>query len=184
LLVEGVRGKLADLERKEGTLVRALLSIGHHPSESPDYRLSLVDGSGNVDRLESQFLKEAEQEFVAIISKQGLAALDQPTRRAIISAKKRKLRIRILTEIDLSNLKKANDLSRFVEMRQTQGLLFYLNIYDRRRVLFGPAFLLSDYQPHLDRRELDIWTDNPRFVAGMYGMFEKLWQASRKFIPS
>jgi sugar-specific transcriptional regulator TrmB len=184
LLVEEVKGSLAELELRKGSLVRALSSIARQPIESPDHRLSLVDGSENVDRLESQFLKEAKEEFVAIISRHGLAALDQPTTRAIISAKKRKLRIRILAEIGPSNLKKANHLSRFVEMRQNQGLLFYLNIYDRRRVLFGPAFLPTDYQPHSDRRELDVWTSNPRFVAGMYAMFEKLWQISRRFVPS
>ena len=183
LLLDEVREKLAKLEGKEGTLVTALSSIVPHPNESQDYRLTLVNRSENVDRLESQFLKEANEEFAAIISKPGLAALDKPTTQAIISAKKRKLRIRILTEVDRSNIKKAKYLSRFVEMRRSEGLLFYLNIYDRRRVLFGPSFVPSDYEPYSDRRELDIWTGNPRFVAGMHALFEKLWSISKKFVP-
>jgi len=87
----------------------------------------------------------------------------------------------MLTEIMPSNLKKANYLSKFIEIRRSQGLLFYFIICDKERVLFGPAFLPSDYRARSDRKELDIWTYNPRFVEGRYAMFESLWQASKKF---
>ena len=85
--------------------------------------------------------------YAAIISK-----AHRPPARSIIAARKRKLRIRILAEIDASNARKANYLSRFVEIRRCRDLPFYLNIYDSRLVPFGPVFRPSDYQPHLQKR--------------------------------
>jgi len=180
LLIGRVRQTLNVLEAKRQNLVKDLIALTHQPDQS-FHQFSLVRGGENVARLEAHFLNEANEEFVAIMSRHGLTFLNQQITRAIISAKKRKLRIRILTEIIPSNVKKANYFAKLVDVRQRPRLLLYMKIYDKRRVLFGPASLPSDYQAHTDRKELGIWTFNPRFVEGMYAIFESLWQASKKF---
>ncbi|HXX73130.1 MAG TPA: helix-turn-helix domain-containing protein [Candidatus Acidoferrales bacterium] len=180
MLIGKVKQTLESMEGKKQHLVSALQSLSHQPDHS-FHQLSLAGGSEDVNRMEAQFLDQTNKEYAAIASKHGLEFLDKPRVQAIISAKKRKVRLRILTEVIPSNVKTANYLSKFVEVRQSQGLMFYMNIYDRARVLFGPAFVPSDYRAHSDRKELDIWTCNPRFVEGMCAMFESLWRVSRKF---
>jgi len=180
VLIGKVKQTLENMEGERQHLVSALQSLSHQPDHS-FHQLSLVGGSEDVNRMEAQFLDETNKEYAAIASKYGLEFLDKPRMQAIISAKKRKVRLRILTEVIPSNVKTANYLSKFVEVRQSQGLMFYMNIYDGARVLFGPAFVPSDYQARSGRKELDIWTRNPRFVEGMRAMFESLWRVSRKF---
>ena len=77
-----------------------------------------------MNRLEAQFLDETKKEYAAITSKYGLEFLDKPRMRAIISAERRKVRLRILAEVIPSNAKTAHYLSKFVEIRQSKGLRF------------------------------------------------------------
>jgi len=176
-LVQQVKDRLSNMELEKMHLIRTLSPLAAPSEASSDYRLTLIDGSDNVDRLERQLIAEAKEEYVAVMSKHGL---DQNTTNALLSAYRRKLRIRVIAEIDDSNAKFASRLSRHLEIRRSKDILFYVNIFDRKQMLFGPAFIPTDRQ-HNIRRELDLWTSNPRFVNGMYAMFEKLWEVSSKY---
>jgi len=178
-LVRQGRERLGKMELEKSRLVRSLSSLAAQPANVSDFRLTLIEGAANVARLERQLITEAKEEYVAIMSKYGL---DRDTVDAIMSAKKRDLTVRVITEIDHSNIKFASRLSRHIEVRRSEEVLFYINIFDKEQMLFGPAFNPTDKQQRNNRRELDLWTSNPRFVNGMYAMFEKLWKNSAKYI--
>jgi len=57
-------------------------------------------------------------------------------------------------------------------------LYFYIDIFDQREMLIGPS-LLDEETGDRDTRQADIWTNNPRFIRGMYELFERLWKTSK-----
>jgi hypothetical protein len=74
----------------------------------------------------------------------------------------------------------AKALSKHVDLKESHEILFYIDIFDRKEILFGPAITdeeLSNYP----RGEVDLYTNNPRFVSGMCALFERLWDASARF---
>ena len=177
-LVQQARDRLAKMELERVRLTKSLSSLASQSPSISDYRLSLIEGGENVARLERQLIAEAQEEYVAVMSKHGL---DHDTTRAIISANRRKVSVRMIAEIDSSNSRFANRLSRHIEIRRSPDVLFYVDIFDKKQMLFGPAFVPIDKQQRNIRRELDLWTSNPRFIDGMYAMFGKLWEASAKY---
>ena len=143
---------------------------------------SLIVGADNVVFRARQMIADAKHEYAAIMSKYALKrAREDGLTRVLASARKRGLQIRIISEIDESNSATADSLSKYVELRRSNGLLFYLDIFDRKEMLFGPAITDADLSDTM-RRDTDLWTNNPRFVGGMYALFEHLWDASAKTI--
>jgi hypothetical protein len=62
----------------------------------------------------------------------------------------------------------------------SNGLLFYLDIFDRKEMLFGPAITDAELSNAVGR-DTDLWTNNLQFVGGMHALFEHLWDASAKY---
>ena len=132
---------------------------------------------------EREMIADARKDYVGIVSRFGLARLrEYGLEAALVSAKKRGLRLRVISEIDSSNVRFADRLARYVDLRLNHDLLLCMDIVDWSEMLFGPAFPTNEEEAKsLDNKELDIWTTNPRFVHGMYAMFERLWEASPSY---
>jgi len=110
----------------------------------------------------------------------GDGILGEDLMQVITRARRRGVRIRIISEMDETNLKHANLISKYVELRNLQDILFYIHIFDKREMTIGPASTDEEVEKGFGRDE-DLWTNNPRFIQGMYAMFEKLWEGSSVF---
>jgi len=180
LLAQQIRERLASFELKSNALMKSLSSISPEYSDVTDHRITLLEAFDRANQEFKQMVTEAEDEYVGITGRDALNQLSNDDLvRPIISASKRKVKVRIITEIDRDNAKVAQQLSRHVELRTSQNILFYIDIVDRKKMLFGPAYLQSDQA--IKRRELDLLTTDPRFIAGMHAMFERIWETCPKY---
>jgi sugar-specific transcriptional regulator TrmB len=178
--------RFTDLRQKKSKLIRSLQSIESDAVEGLDERFDLIRGCANVLQKRIDMVMGAKQDYVSIISKYGLRRisgeeLNDKFTSVMMSAKRRGLRIRMISEIDNSNLRSAHVLSRHVELRHLPDLLFYVDIVDKREMIIGPTLTDEEAREHY-KQEDDIWTNNPRFVRAIYAMFEGLWTGARKYI--
>ena len=181
LVIDLYKKRLVDLERKKASLVKIFKAYPFDQNGIAEEGFRLIVGADNVVLRARQMISEAKHEYAAIMSKYALKrAREDGVARVLASAKKRDLRIRVISEIDESNSAIADSLSKYVELRRSNGLLFYLDIFDRKEMLFGPAITDAELSNAVGR-DTDLWTNNLQFVRGMYALFEHLWDASAKY---
>lgn len=181
ILLHRYTKRLELLEQGKDTLIRSL-STYPAKTERPDQRFSLIMGGSNVLLRIRQMIDDAKYDYSVITSKFGLKRIrDEGIASAIFSAKRRNVRIRLISEIDDSNIVSAKFLSPHIELRKTRDVLFYLDIVDEREMVLGPAISDEELNPR-NRRESDLWTNNAQFILGMHALFERLWKSSPKFV--
>jgi sugar-specific transcriptional regulator TrmB len=173
--------RLETLERKRTALLKSLMAYVP-PSESTlEERFSMITGGGNLIIKSRQLLTDAKQDYVGIISKWGLRrSKDTGYAKALVRAKKRKVRVRLISETDENNAHIADFISRRVELRRSREISFYIEIADRKQMILGPA-VVDEEATERNEREVDLWTNNPRFIHGMYAFFERLWRMSPRY---
>ncbi|MGO9646311.1 MAG: TrmB family transcriptional regulator [Candidatus Bathyarchaeia archaeon] len=183
-LVQQHKRKVSRLNQKMPDLAK-LISTSRSPTTDSTEALSVVTGPENLNLKEIQMISKAKEDFAAIVSKFGLPQLsDYGIDKALISAKRRGITVRVIVEVGPSNVRFANRLARHIEVRRTHDLLFCMDVADKSEVLFGPAFPGTEEEVlSMDPKTLDynVWTKNPRFVGAMYTIFERLWEASPKY---
>lgn len=182
-LIQQHKRKVRALDQRMPELAK-LISSSRSPTTDSAEALSVVTGPENLNLKEVQMINKSKQDFAAIVSKFGLIQLSEyGIDRALIAAQKRGVRVRVIAEIGLSNVRLADHLAHHIDFRRTHDLLFCMDVADRNEVLFGPAYPdTEDEVRSLDPKTLDynVWTKNPRFVGAMYTIFERLWEASPK----
>lgn len=179
--IEQSRKKLSDLENKRDKLSKSLSSITPTTIDLTHQRLDIIQA--NSVRKFKQMMSEAQYDHVGVVARYGFGEmLEDGSARAVVSAAKRKVRVRLIAEIDKSNVRTAKLLSRYCEIHRTRGILLYMDIVDKQQMLFGPGLVPRD-QDHRNETELYLWTTIPRFVQAMYAMFETLWAMSPRFEP-
>src|SRR5208337_946551 len=183
-LVQQHKRKVTRLNQKVPNLAK-LIATSRLPTTDSTEALSVVTGPENLNLKEIQMINKAKEDFAAIVSKFGLLQLSEyGIDRALISAKRRGVSVRVIAEIGPSNIHFANRLARHIDVRRTHDLLFCMDVSDKSEVLFGPAFPDTEEEAiSMDPKTLDynVWTTNPRFVGAMYTIFERLWEASPKY---
>ncbi|MGD0175362.1 MAG: helix-turn-helix domain-containing protein [Candidatus Bathyarchaeia archaeon] len=183
LLLDVHRQRLGMLERKHDALLQSLVSSRSIADKyESDAHFSVITEARNVVPRIVQMISEAKSDYAAITSKYGLRRYrrDYEITRAIIAAARKKVRVRIISEVDASNMESAVFLSKYVELRRSRGLMFYIDIIDGTEMVLGPAITDEEAIKH-QSRQADLWTNNRKFISAMYAMFEKLWKVSRKF---
>lgn len=184
LLIKQSKAKVDKLEQQRDILDKSLSAVTPVYDDLSPHRLSVIEGNVNSIEKFKQMMKEARVDHVGTVAKFGFGEmLRDGSARAIVEARKRKVKIRLIAEIDTSNIKTAKYLSRYCEIHQSRGILLYIDIVDKRQMLFGPGLIARDQEVR-DRTELDLWTTIPRFIQAMYSMFETLWASSPKFSPA
>jgi len=173
--------KLGSLQKKKAALVDSLTSRGSRANQESEH-FSVITGWGNFILTLVRMIESAKSDYAGIISRDGLKrARDVNVAPALIAAKKRGVRVRMISEIDETNMHVAKYLSRHIQLHRSKDLLFYIDIVDKTELVLGPS--VTDIEATTQRiwRESDLWTNNQKFVNGMYAMFERFWLATRKF---
>jgi hypothetical protein len=177
-------GRYAELGRKRGPLINSLKACVTETQVQGE-RFGLVTKSSTLQK-EILLITQTKHDYVSIISKFGLKRIgadgsDPHFLKSIAAARKRRVRIRIIAEIDEENSKSARGLARYAEIRTLRNLLFCLDIADMREMIFGPAMTGEETGGHYTGQD-DLWTNNSRFIRGMHAMFEKLWSTSPRYL--
>lgn len=185
VLMRRYKDRLIALDQERANLVSSLsqlIPIADLRNQEVSVKETVADGL--IMELK-EMLSRARRDYVGIHSKYGLQGwLDHNLARSIVRAKRRNLRIRLIAESDATNLRLINFLSRHIEVKLSKELLFYLDIVDRKEMLFGPVYPLTlEEARRVGQKDLDLSTSNTIFVRGMYGMFERLWETSTEHSP-
>jgi len=183
ILLKRYEQKLASLQAKKSDLIRSLSSYAQVGDDERYERFSLVTGGGNLIERARQMIVNARAEYVGIMSKYGMRRVKEVgTTKAILDAKRRGVKIRLVSEVDSENKKNADYLAKHIEFRTNENLSYYLTIIDHRELLIGPA--ITDQEAgERNQREADLWTNNHAFISGMYSFFEHLWKVSSRYEP-
>jgi sugar-specific transcriptional regulator TrmB len=182
ILLEQRANTIRTLHEKSRKLKDSLATYVSNSDGESTGRISLITGGNNALRKTMQMINEANSEYACILSKYSLKrSIYEEKAVAMVKARKRGVRFRIITEIDNSNRKAANYLARHTELRKDRDITFCIEIADKKEALLGPA--LTDQEMGSDiEREVDIWTRNQGFVQGICSIFEKLWDVSPKYV--
>lgn len=178
-LLHSFAQKVSLLEQKKKDLIQCLSSYTSHVEAEPRQRFSMVIGGANVISKVEEMICVAKEDSVGIMSKHGLRRLN----REWTSAARRKVRVRLIAEIDASNISNADSLSRHVELRRSRDVLICFKIVDKKEMVLGPP-VTDEEASKRTWREDDLWTNNLRFIGGMYALFERLWKTSPRYVPS
>lgn len=178
MLLRQMKEKLSELDEEKSALIESLSASQSSPNETPDQQLSVIVGGYNVNVKLKQMLADAEEEYLTVVSRFALRRYAiEGMESAVIAARRRGIRIRVITEIDPTNIERARSLSRQLPIHRSQGILFYMGIVDGKEIVLGPAFGIEEIDSWNARR-LDICTRNATFVQGMRALFDRFWEAS------
>jgi sugar-specific transcriptional regulator TrmB len=181
LLLARHKQKLISIERESTALVKSIESYSRLNIERSETFL-LITGGANLIERSKQMIMDAKYDYAGILSKDALQRIrDDGVASALLSAKHRKVNVRLISEIDELSLLCAKFLSRHLELRRSQDVLFGMGIVDKNEMIFGPAITQSESTDR-SAREMDLWTNNSRFIRGMYALFEKIWKTSPRFV--
>jgi sugar-specific transcriptional regulator TrmB len=178
-LLHAYTQKVSHLEQKKLNLIHCLSSYTSRVEAEPRQRFSVVIGGANVISKMEEMIATAKSDCVGIMSRHGLRRLN----REWASAAKRDVRVRLIAEIDASNIANADLLSRHIELRRSRDVLICFKIVDKKEMVLGPP-VTDEEASRRDWREDDLWTNNLKFIGGMHALFERLWKTSPRYVPS
>lgn len=182
LLHDRFAQRVVELDKKKSTIIRSIASYAPTTGITPPERFSVITGGANLIQRMKQMILEAEREYVGIMSRFGLKDSKQTgLASALFAAKRRGVNVRLIADVDDSNVKRADDVCRRLELRTSKGILFYMGIIDKSQMFIGPAFTNAEISD-INVREVDLWTNSARFINGMHALFESLWVASSKYV--
>jgi sugar-specific transcriptional regulator TrmB len=180
ILVQAVREKLQTMEQMSASIVRNLSAVTPVLNSPTTHTVGLLTGGSNVILKIIQMLTDAKLDYAGISSSYALKILPE-TRvlKALMNAKRRRLSIRLISEINDSNRTSADIVSKYVELRQTKDVLFFMDIVDCKEMVLGAALSGAEARDFIERaKKVDLCTTDLRFIKGMYAIFEHLWEIS------
>jgi sugar-specific transcriptional regulator TrmB len=152
-----------------------MFSEGTKFVESGDLSGSLK-GRQNVYNHLDMLIREAEKTITIVTTASGLNRKLEALAPSLDKAKKRGVKVRIAAPIDDSNRKIAKELSRFAEVKDTEGLKARFVIVDSEELMF---MVLDDDKVH-PNYDVALWLNTEFFAKALEQMFEIAWTKFRK----
>jgi sugar-specific transcriptional regulator TrmB len=174
--------QISKLHEKKNTLEKELKKLEGKSAglvQPEPIHFALISGRHLVNEKIQEMLQNAQTEVLWMSPKVEI-------RRAIIYDRdkmlrkcvQRKVKVRILTEIDRKNMEEVNRLSMFCEIRHTPGVTTLITIVDDKQLIVGSAVHASN---SLTGNELmhELWTNDSNHIRIMKDFFEKIWSGSK-----
>jgi len=178
-LVRDAQEKSKRLEKlKDEDILReltGLFSEGTKFVEPGDLSGSLK-GRQNVYNHMDMILREAEKSVVIVTTASGLNRKLENLEPSLAKARKRGVKIRIAAPVNESNRKVAKELSKYAEVRDTDGLKARFVIVDGEQLMF---MVLDDDKVH-PNYDVALWLNAEFFVRALEQMFDIAWGKFRK----
>jgi HTH-type transcriptional regulator, sugar sensing transcriptional regulator len=135
-----------------------------------------VKGRQNVYNHLDMMIREAEKTVTIVTTSPGLLRKVESLLPSIEKAKKRGVTIRIAAHIDDSNKNAAKSLSKFADVRKSDGMRARFAIVDGQQLLF---LILDDEKVH-PNYDVAIWLNTDFFAGAMEQLFEAAWKGFKK----
>jgi sugar-specific transcriptional regulator TrmB len=178
-LVRDAQEKSKRLERlKDEDVLKeltGLFSEGTKFVEPGDLSGSLK-GRQNVYNHLDMLLREAEKSVIIVTTASGINRKLENLESSLAKARKRGVKIRIAAPIDESNRKVAKELTKYAEVRDTEGLKARFVIVDGEQLMF---MVLDDDKVH-PNYDVALWLNAEFFAKALEQMFEIAWAKFKK----
>jgi len=138
----------------------------------------LISGQRLVNEKIQEMLQKAKKEVLWMAPKLEIRVAviygrDEMLRRCA----RRKVKVRIITEVDEKNVADLIKLSKFCEIRHAPNVTSTITIVDDKELIIGSAVHFSE---SLNNEELrhKLWTNDLSHINIMRDFFEKVWSSS------
>jgi sugar-specific transcriptional regulator TrmB len=173
--------KISELRRRKNTLEKELKKVEGKSAglaQPEPVHFVLISGQHLVDEKIQGMLRNTKREVLWMSPKLEIRrAIVYDRDKMLRQCAQRKVKIRILTEIDEKNVKEINKLSRFCEIRHAPEATTLITIVDDKELIVGSAVHTSDSLTGGELRH-ELWTNDPNHIKVMKDFFEKVWSDS------
>ncbi|MDH3382261.1 MAG: hypothetical protein OEL54_06110, partial [Flavobacteriaceae bacterium] len=129
-----------------------------------------LKGRNNIYQHLDMMVKSAEKSVVIMTTAQGLVRKADRFKNSLEKASKKGVKVKILAPITKENTKAAKELSKFVDIKNTEERA-RVCIVDGREVLF---MLIDDENVH-PTYDTGIWVSTKLFAATLENFFNSVW---------
>jgi sugar-specific transcriptional regulator TrmB len=178
---ETLTRQISELRRKKKTLEKELKKVEGKSAglaQPEPVHFALISGPRLVNEKIHEMLRNAKREVLWMsprleIKRAVIYDRDEMLRQCA----KKKVKIRVLTEIDEKNVKEVNKLTKFCEIRHAPSVTTLITIVDDKELIIGSAVHTSN---NLTSSELihELWTNDSNHIRVMKDFFEKVWSDS------
>ena len=178
---ETLERHLFELRRKRTELEDELKEVEGRSTglvRSEPIRFMLISGQNLINERIREMLQKAKNEVLWIAPKAEIKrgiAVDRD--RLLHNCTKRNVKVRIVTEIDETNVDDVEKLSKFCEIKHSLGVTSMATIVDRKQLIIGSAIYPGENSVGSELMH-ELWTNDSSHINLMKDFFEKVWNIS------
>ncbi|MEM3706088.1 MAG: helix-turn-helix domain-containing protein [Candidatus Bathyarchaeia archaeon] len=178
---EILKSRISELRREKDVLVNELEKIQGKsarltPLEPAHY--ILISGQRLVNEKIQEMLQKAKNEVLWMAPKLEIKVAIIYGRDEILHrCAHRKVKIRIITEVNEKNVDDVVKLSKFCEIRHAQNVTSTITIVDDKELIIGSALHVSE-SLNSDELRHKLWTNDLSHITVMRDFFEKVWSSA------
>jgi sugar-specific transcriptional regulator TrmB len=138
-------------------------------------RFMLISGQNLINERIREMLQKATNEVLWIAPKAEIkhgVAVDRD--RLLHNCTKRNVKVRIVTEIDETNVDEVEKLSKFCEIKHSLGVTSVATIVDHKELIIGSAIYPVENSVGSELMH-ELWTNDSSHINLMRDFFEKVW---------
>ena len=178
---ETLERHLSDLRRKKTELEDELKEVEGRSAglvRPEPIRFMLISGQNLINERIREMLQKATNEVLWIAPKAEIKrgiAVDRD--RLLNNCTKRNVKVRIVTEIDETNVDEVEKLSKFCEIKHSLGVTSVATIIDHKELIIGSAIYPVENSVGSELMH-ELWTNDSSHINLMRDFFEKVWNIS------
>jgi sugar-specific transcriptional regulator TrmB len=179
ILIDERKARLLILEQRGENLRRQFEGVRIEPVAQEVERFQVVEGRIRIEQRLQSMYAQAKNSVMTVLSPSEVVRADTSGLFDILGrAVKTSLRVRVITEINLSNLEVVAKLLESLDMRHLDlkaKPIPRVSIIDDVEALFE---ITTADEPHRNGEEVALWINSRAFVRNLHAYFEEMWNSS------
>jgi len=179
ILIDERKARLRILEQRGDNLRRQFEGVRVEPVAQESERFQVVEGRIRIEQRLQSMCTQAKTSVMTVLSPSEVLRADTSGLFDMLSrAVKTGLRVRVITEINLSNLEVVANLLMSLDMRHLDlktKPIPRVSIIDDVEALFE---ITTADEPHINGEQVALWINSRAFVRNLHAYFEEMWNSS------
>jgi sugar-specific transcriptional regulator TrmB len=173
--------QISELNAKEKTLVTELKKVEGKSAgliRAEPVRFVLISGRHLVNEKIQEMLRNAKSEVLWMVPKVEIRrSVFYDRDKMLRQCAQRKVKVRIVTEVDKENIREVTKLGKFCDVRHAHGVTSLLTIVDNKELVIGSGVHTGeDFSS--DELINKLWTNDSSIINVMKTFFEEVWNNS------
>jgi sugar-specific transcriptional regulator TrmB len=179
ILIDERKARLRILEQRGDNLRRQFEGVRVEPVAQESERFQVVEGRIRIEQRLQSMYAQARTSVMTVLSPSEVLRADTSGLLDMLSrAVRTGLRVRVITEINLSNLEVVAKLLMSLDMRHLDlktKPIPRVSIIDDAEALFE---ITTADEPHRNGEQVALWINSRAFVRNLHAYFEEMWNSS------